>query len=164
MEYTHHYDSPIGGITVASNGTQITGLWFDNQKYFAYSLDENNKPADLGIFDLSDKWLDIYFSGNAPDFDLPILIKGTPFRKMICSIMREIPFGKTVTYGEIAQIAAQKTGKKAMSSRAVGVAVGHNPISIIIPCHRVIGANGKLTGYAGGLDKKIELLKLEKAI
>lgn len=163
MEYIYHYKSPLGGITVASNGKAITGLWFDGQKYFADTLDKNHKESQLPVFEQAKEWLDIYFSGKSPDFTPPICMKTTEFRKSVWKIMLEIPYGKTTTYGEIAKKTAENKGLAKMSAQAVGNAVGHNAISIIIPCHRVIGANGKLTGYAGGLDKKIKLLELEKA-
>ena len=163
MEYIYHYKSPLGGITVASNGKAITGLWFDGQKYFADTLDKNHKESQLPVFEQAKEWLDIYFSGKSPDFTPQICMKTTEFRKTVWKIMLEIPYGKTTTYGEIAKKTAEAKGLAKMSAQAVGNAVGHNAISIIIPCHRVIGANGKLTGYAGGLDKKIKLLELEKA-
>ncbi len=163
MEYIYHYKSPLGGITVASNGDAITGLWFDGQKYFADTLDKNHKESQLPVFEQAKEWLDIYFSGKSPDFTPPICMKTTEFRKTVWKIMLEIPYGKTTTYGEIAKKIAEAKGLAKMSAQAIGNAVGHNSISIIIPCHRVIGANGKLTGYAGGLEKKIKLLELEKA-
>ena len=164
MEYTHHYDSPLGGITLASDGEALIGLWFDGQKYFADTLGkEYEDRADLDIFDLTRRWLDIYFSGRQPDFTPPLRMKTTPFRKAVWEILLTIPFGKTMTYGEIAACIAKKKGLRQMSAQAVGGAVGHNSISLIIPCHRVIGAGGCLTGYAGGIDKKIKLLEMEKA-
>ena len=163
MEHIYHYKSPLGGITVASNGKVITGLWFDGQKYFADTLDKNHKESQLPVFEQAKEWLDIYFSGKSPDFTPQICMKTTEFRKTVWKIMLEIPYGKIITYGEIAKKIAEEKGLAKMSAQAVGNAVGHNAISIIIPCHRVIGANGKLTGYAGGLDKKIKLLELEKA-
>jgi len=162
MIYTNYYNSPIGRITMASEGTALIGLWFEGQKYFADSIKEECTEKDLDIFDDTSRWLDIYFSGKEPDFTLKILITGTPFRKSVAEIMLTIPYGKTMTYGEIANVIAKEKGIAKMSAQAVGGAVGHNSISIIIPCHRVVGTNGSLTGYAGGLDKKIQLLKLEK--
>ena len=163
MEYIHHYVSPIGGITTASDGTALTGLWFDGQKYFADSLDTGYEEKDLPIFKQTDRWLDIYFSGKAPDFTPPLHMKTTNFRKAVWEIMLTIPFGKTMTYGEIADKIAKQKGISRMSAQAVGGAVGHNSISLIIPCHRVVGTNGSLTGYAGGIDKKIKLLEMEGA-
>lgn len=163
MDYIFHYTSPLGGITLASDGEALTGLWFDGQKYFAQTLDKENTGSELPIFEQTIKWLDIYFSGKAPDFTPPLNLKTTEFCKSVCKIMHTIPYGQTMTYGEIAGIIAKQKNLTRMSAQAVGGAVGRNPISIIIPCHRVIGANGSLTGYAGGLDKKIKLLKLENA-
>ena len=162
MTYTYKYTSPLGKITMASNGTALTGLWFDGQKYFAHTIKDETKEKPLLIFDETAKWLDIYFSGKEPNFTPEILIYGTPFRKAVGEIMLSIPYGKTMTYGEIADKIANQKGIKKISAQAVGGAVGHNPISIIIPCHRIVGANGSLTGYAGGIERKIELLKLEK--
>ena len=161
MIYTNYYNSPIGRITMASEGTALIGLWFEGQKYFADSIKEECTEKDLDIFDDTSRWLDIYFSGKEPDFTPKILITGTPFRKSVAEIMLTIPYGKTMTYGEIANVIAKEKGIAKMSAQAVGGAVGHNEISIIIPCHRVVGTNGSLTGYAGGIDKKISLLKLE---
>lgn len=159
--YTFHYDSPLGGITMASNGTAIIGLWFDGQKYFASTLPQQHTEKDLPIFRQAKDWLDIYFCGNIPGFTPPLSMQSTPFRKAVWSLLLTIPYGHTMTYGEIAlQIAAQ-TGRR-MSAQAVGGAVGHNPISLIVPCHRVVGSNGSLTGYAGGIDKKTKLLALEQ--
>jgi methylated-DNA-[protein]-cysteine S-methyltransferase len=160
--YIHHYQSPLGGITIASNGLCLIGLWFDGQKYFADTIEDNAIQRDLPIFEQTDKWLDIYFSGRAPNFTPPLLMKTTPFRKKIWEIMLAIPFGKTMTYGEIATKIAREKGIKQMSAQAVGGAVGHNSISLIIPCHRIVGTNSSLTGYAGGIAKKVKLLELEK--
>lgn len=162
MEYIHHYDSPLGGIILASNGQALTGLWFEDQKYVAATLSPDHTKCALPVFDLTAKWLDLYFSGKIPDFTPPLCIKTTDFRKAIAQIMLTIPYGQTMTYGQITSIYARQKGLPHMSAQAVGGAVGHNPISLIIPCHRVIGIDGSLTGYAGGLDRKIKLLKLEK--
>ena len=162
MVYTYHYTSPLGIITLAGNGESLTGLWFDGQKYFPLNLIAESTVAELPIFTRTCNWLDIYFSGNIPDFTPSIYLNTTPFRKAVYDILLTIPYGQTMTYGEIARILAEQKGVERMSAQAVGSAVGHNPISIIIPCHRVVGADGSLTGYAGGLDRKIELLKLEK--
>lgn len=163
MIYTYHYDSPLGGITLSSNGTNLTGLWFDGQKYFGDTIPKEYQEKRLPIFEQTTCWLDIYFSGKVPGFTLPLLMQTTPFRKAVWEIMLTIPYGKTITYGEIADKIAKKRGIFRMSPQAVGGAVGHNSISLIIPCHRVVGSNGSLTGYAGGIDKKAQLLKLEKA-
>ena len=164
MNYIHHYTSPLGEITIASDCEALTGLWFDGQKYFPHNLTSESTEADLPIFNQTVKWLDIYFRGKEPDFTPPLSTQTTPFRKAVYDILLTIPYGQTMTYGEIAHILAERKSIKHMSAQAVGGAVGHNPISIIIPCHRVVGADGSLTGYAGGLDKKIALLKLERAI
>lgn len=163
IEYTHHYKSPLGGITLASDGEALTGLWFDGQKYFADTLGRECEEKRMPVFDLTEEWLDIYFSGEEPGFTPPIVMKTTEFRKKVWDIMLTIPYGQTMTYGEIANRIAEQKGLKRMSSQAVGGAVGHNSISLVIPCHRVVGTDGSLTGYAGGLDKKIQLLTLEKA-
>lgn len=163
MEYTYHYDSPLGGITLASDGFSLTGLWFDGQKYFAAALDPDHVSKQLPIFEQTSQWLNLYFTGKDPGFTPPLSMKATPFRKAVWEILLTIPFGRTMTYGEISeQIAAQK-GLSSMSAQAVGGAIGHNAISLIIPCHRVVGTNGSLTGYAGGIGKKVQLLKLEQA-
>lgn len=163
MEYTHHYDSPLGSITLASSGEALTGLWFDGQKYFLDCLSDEHEEKALPVFEQTDRWLDIYFSGRAPDFTPPLNMKATEFRKAVWEIMLSIPFGQTMTYGEIAARLAKQKGIEKMSAQAVGGAVGHNSISLIIPCHRVVGTNGSLTGYAGGIDKKVKLLEMEGA-
>lgn len=157
----YRYASPLGGITLAGNGEALTGLWFDDQKYFPHKLISESTDAELPIFTQTVKWLDTYFSGNAPDFTPQINLQTTPFRKAIYEILLTIPYGQTMTYGEIANIIAEQRSIARMSAQAIGGAVGHNPIAIIVPCHRVVGANGSLTGYAGGIDRKIELLKNE---
>lgn len=164
MTYTYQYPSPPGGITLASDGEALTGLWFDEQKYFPHELVDESTKTVLPIFTQTINWLDIYFSGKAPDFMPPLCLRATPFRKTVYDILLMIPYGHTMTYGEIANIIAEQSGVMRMSAQAVSGAVGHNPIAIIIPCHRVIGADRSLTGYAGGLDKEIELLRLEKAL
>ncbi len=161
MIYTSKYNSPVGEISLASNGKELVGLWIDGQKYFADRLPKDHTERELPVFVQTKKWLDIYFSGKAPDFTPPLNTDGiSPFRKRVWEIMLDIPFGQTSTYGKIAKQIAEETGKK-VSGQAVGGAVGHNSISIIIPCHRVVGTNGSLTGYAGGIDKKIRLLETE---
>lgn len=161
MEYTYHYDSPLGGITIASNGSELTGLWFDGQRYFAEWLSNENEEQQLPIFEQTANWLDIYFSGKEPDFTPPLHLAASDFRMEVWRILQTIPYGKTMTYGEIAKIIAAKRGSATMSAQAVGGAVGHNPISLIVPCHRVIGSDNSLTGYAGGVDIKRKLLALE---
>lgn len=155
MDYIYHYKSPIGMITMASDGETLIGLWFDGQKYFGDSLGEAYEEKMLPIFEQTINWLDIYFSGGIPDFTPALTMRTTEFRKNVWNIMLSIPYGETMTYGEIAK------KLQSMSAQAVGGAVGHNSISLIIPCHRVVGSDGSLTGYAGGIDKKIKLLALE---
>lgn len=163
MIYTCNYNSAFGNITIASNGKSLTGLWFDGQKYFGDTLPKEHKQKKLPIFEETIYWLDLYFSGKNPDFTPSLIFDTTPFRQSVWKILLSIPYGKTITYGEIADKIAKQKGLKKMSAQAVGGAVGHNPISIIVPCHRVVGKNGNLTGYAGGIDKKAKLLELEKA-
>ncbi len=162
MQYISKYTSPIGSIVLAANETALTGLWFEGQKYFAHSLGTDYIEKELPIFAKAKKWLDIYFSGKEPDFTLPLHLEGTAFQIDVWNILASIPYGQTITYGEIAEKLIGKRGIPRMSAQAVGGAVGCNKISILIPCHRVIGSNGSLTGYAAGIDRKIELLKLEK--
>lgn len=162
MLYTSHYTSPLGGMTLVSDGTALVGLYFDGQKYAAEGLDATRTQKNLPIFEEARRWLDVYFSGRKPDFTPPTAPAGTAFQQSVWEILRTIPYGETTTYGEIAQRIEQNTGRR-MSAQAVGGAVGRNPISILIPCHRVIGADGSLTGYAGGLYKKGSLLRWEGA-
>lgn len=162
MQYTSHYQSPVGNILLAADEIGLTGLWFEGQKYFALYLDKEHEEKELPIFKQTKRWLDVYFSGKEPDFSVPLHFTGTDFQNEVWEILYSIPYGTTMTYGEIAKQIAAKRGLKRMSAQAVGGAVGHNEISIIVPCHRVVGSNGSLTGYAGGLDKKIWLLTLEK--
>ena len=163
MVYTAEYDSPLGTITLACDGEAITGLWFNGQKYFGNILPRGTMQQEQPLFAEARRWLDIYFSGRDPGFLPPLRYDSTPFRKLICSIMLTIPYGQTMTYGEIAAEAARQQGIKTMSAQAVGGAVGHNPISLMIPCHRVVGTSGSLTGYAGGIERKVKLLALEHA-
>lgn len=163
MEYIYKYISPLGKITLAGENNCLIGLWIEEQKYFASSLKTEPEEKLLPVFINTIKWLDIYFSGQAPDFTPPLNPKGTPFQLLVWETLLKIPYGETVTYKYIAHKIALKKGISRMSAQAVGVAAGHNPISIIIPCHRVVGSNGNLTGYAGGIDRKLKLLSLEKA-
>lgn len=161
-QYIDTYASPLGIITMGSNGKQLTGLWFEGQKYFADTLCDRPQHHALPIFDETRTWLDAYFQGKRPTFTPPILLNDTPFRIAVWQLLLTIQYGETTTYKHIARQWARQHGVKSMSSQAVGGAVGRNPISIIIPCHRVIGTNGSLTGYAGGLDRKRWLLQLEQ--
>ncbi|MDY6084242.1 MAG: methylated-DNA--[protein]-cysteine S-methyltransferase [Dialister sp.] len=157
-EYIATYRSPLGPMTMASNGSALTGLWFNGQDLDRAILAERAEEKALPVFEETKRWLDTYFSGKAPDFTPKLAPKGTAFRKAIWRRLLKIPYGTVVTYGELAKSAARE---KPTSPRAVGGATGHNPISLIIPCHRVIGAQSKLIGYAGGLPRKIALLQLE---
>jgi methylated-DNA-[protein]-cysteine S-methyltransferase len=163
MLYSTNYESPVGKILLVGDGRNLTGLWLDGQKHFAATVGADIvRKDDLQIFDSARHWLDRYFRGGRPQIsELSLAPQGTEFRRAVWEILRRIPYGKVITYGEITVRLAAQMGKQAISPRAVGGAVGHNPISIIIPCHRVVGANGSLTGYAGGLDNKIKLLELE---
>lgn len=163
MVYTMQYDSPLGKILLAADEVGLTGLWFYGQKYFANYLPEENREGKTPALDQAKKWLDIYFGGKEPNFTPPLHPRGSDFRRAVWDILLKIPYGKTITYGDIARELAEKKGAAKMSAQAVGGAVEHNEISIIIPCHRVVGTNGSLTGYAGGIDKKISLLTLERA-
>jgi methylated-DNA-[protein]-cysteine S-methyltransferase len=167
MLYSLWYDSPLGRILLASTENHLVGLWFEGQKYFGAPYTEDaaknlNEKPDLPIFSAAQRWLDDYFSGKKPSISsLPLAPAGTDFRKAVWDVLCAIPYGKVVTYGEIARKIAAQRNIQSMSAQAIGGAVGHNPISIIIPCHRVVGADGSLTGYAGGIDRKIKLLELE---
>lgn len=163
MQYIAHYQSPLGMITLAVDGENLTGIWFEDQKYVPCASAEPLKHPDLPVFVRTIQWLDIYFSGKEPAFRPPFSVNGSDFRRAVWEILLTIPFGQTMTYGEIAKKIAAQTGIPKMSAQAVGGAVGHNPISLIIPCHRVVGANGSLTGYGGGIDRKARLLALEHA-
>lgn len=163
MHYSTTYSSPLGLITLACDGDKLIGLWLEGQKYYCDTLPpEIAENSSLPIFINAKKWLDRYFAGEKPAIsELPLAPIGGEFRQGVWSILCEIPYGKVISYGDIAKKMAASMHKKSMSSQAVGGAVGHNPISIIIPCHRVVGSNGSLTGYAGGIDMKVKLLELE---
>lgn len=164
MDYTQQYSSPLGPITLASDGRKLIGLWFQDQKYYASSLAPVHEEKMLPIFEETMRWMDLYFSGHIPDFTPPLTLRATPFRKAVWEILLAIPYGQTMTYGQIAQQLAAQRGLPRMSAQAVGGAVGRNAISLIIPCHRVVGANGSMTGYAGGIDKKEWLLRMEQSV
>lgn len=161
MEYIFEYKSPIGSIILTSDETEITGLRFKGESEAEVLSD--NKYKETSAIKEGKKWLDIYFSGKNPGYIPAINPKGTEFQKLVWKLLLEIPYGKTTTYGEIAGKIAEIKNVSRMSAQAVGGAVGKNPIAIIIPCHRVVGKNGKLTGYRYGMDKKISLLALEGA-
>ena len=163
--YISYYDSPIGRLMLSSDGEALTGIWIESQKYYAATaggeLEEKN---DLPAFALTRDWLDRYFKGEKPSAGgLPLNPKGSPFRQEVWKILLSIPYGETLSYGEIADRISKGRQEGKTSARAVGGAVGHNPVSIIIPCHRVIGSDGSLTGFAGGLDRKVWLLSHEGA-
>ena len=161
--YYSTYPTPLGLITLACCDDNLTGLWLEGQKYFGNTMPETPTQKDnVPVFAATKKWLNKYFAGKKPAIEeLPLAPIGGEFRQEVWDILCKIPYGKVITYGDIARKIAANRHKKSMSSQAVGGAVGHNPISIIIPCHRVIGSNGSLTGYAGGIDAKKKLLELE---
>ncbi len=161
MIYLDCYLSPIGKIILASDGVNLTGLWFEGQKHFEFDLNGVKNENDIAVLVNTKKWLDIYFSGSNPDFSIPLLFEGTAFQKEVWEILCSISYGETITYGDISKQIARQRGFAQMSAQAVGNAVGKNKISIIVPCHRVIGADRSLVGYAGGLDRKTYLLRLE---
>ena len=156
MCFAAHYDSPIGGMTMASEGHGLAALWFDGTREEAGFADRKLTKKSLPVFDETCRWLKLYFAGEKPDFIPPLVPMGTPFQLRVWDILLSIPYGKTVSYGDIARCISPT-----MSAQAVGGAVGRNPISIIIPCHRVIGADGSLTGYGGGLERKRWMLEME---
>lgn len=164
MQYISKYDSPFGEILIAADDKGLTGLWFIGQKYFADTLEDENEEKETPVLSDAAHWLDIYFSGEEPDFTPSLNPHGTDFRMAVWRALLEIPYGQTTTYGMLAKKTASRLGLDSMSAQAVGGAVGHNPISIIIPCHRVLGSDGSLTGYAGGIDRKKALLTLEQTI
>lgn len=154
--YIQDYESPLGQLLLACDEIGLTGVWFENQKYYANGLEEPvEKETD--VLKETKNWLDLYFKGQEPDFLPPLHMVGTEFQEKVWNILLQIPYGKTMTYKDIAN-----KFSKTMSAQAIGGAVGHNKISILIPCHRVVGTNGSLTGYAGGMERKEKLLKLEK--
>ena len=161
--YTSRYSSELGDILLAADEIGLTGLWFVGQNYFADTLPAEQIEQETVILAQAKEWLDVYFSGKEPDFTPPLHPIGSPFRQAVWRILLQIPYGQTTTYGEIARQMEKLQNRPHMSAQAVGGAVGHNGISIIIPCHRVVGTKGSLTGYAGGLDKKMALLELEHA-
>ncbi|MBD5472253.1 MAG: methylated-DNA--[protein]-cysteine S-methyltransferase [Lachnospiraceae bacterium] len=163
MYYGSEYVSPIGKMILVSDEEKLVGAWFEGQKYFGSGIKEKwSLGSKISVLQEAEEWLDAYFSGKKPELSQLMLAPvGGDFRQEIWKILRGIPYGETITYGEIARQMARKMGRKTMSAQAVGGAVGHNPISILIPCHRVLGADGSLTGYAGGIEKKEWLLRHE---
>ena len=165
MYYSTTYSSPVGVLTLAADGVSIVGLWIEGQKYHGDTiLKEMIKEDNVPVFGAAKNWLNKYFAGEKPDISkLPLAPIGSDFRQGVWKILCEIPYGEVITYGDIAKKMAVAMGRERMSSQAIGGAVGHNPISVIIPCHRVVGSSGSLTGYAGGIATKIKLLELEGA-
>ena len=166
MKKRFYYESPLGRIVLENEGDYLTGVWFEKEKTSELRAE---KQADIlekeenipQVITRTKQWLELYFEGRQPDFMPEILLRGSEFQMLIWGLLREIPYGKTVTYGELAHQAAGLMGKERMSAQAVGRAVGKNPVSILVPCHRVVGAGGSLTGYAGGIWRKAALLELE---
>lgn len=156
--FTNNCKTPLGDIVMASDGMYLVGLWFEGQKYFGSTIAGKSERRNLPVFDDTMLWLDIYFSGNNPDFTPKIRTTGTVFQENVWNIIKNIPYSSTMTYGDISKSLGFVSS---LSARAVGNAVGRNPISLIIPCHRVLGTNNKITGYAGGEDKKRYLLQIE---
>ena len=163
MQYRKWYPSPLGRILLAADETALIGLWFEGQKYFARGLSPDCQEKDTPVLDEAARWLTLCFSGRRPEHTPPLRPCGTPFQRTVWALLQAVPCGTTVTYGTLAQQATEKMGTPRTSARAVGNAVSRNPISIIIPCHRVVGADGSLTGYAGGLERKTALLRLEQS-
>ena len=164
MDHVSHLTSPLGNITLTADDLGLTGLWFDDQKYFGRTLSPDARETpDLPFFRLAAQWLDCFFAGHDPGFTPPLHMKTTPFRKRVWTLLLDIPWGQTRSYGQIAAAVASAYGIPRVSPRAVGGAAAHNDICLIVPCHRVLAASGALTGYAGGLDRKARLLALEAA-
>ena len=161
MTCIQHYRSPLGGILLTADEDGLTGLWFDGQKYYADTLPPDAAEEETPALTAAKRWLDVYFTGRQPTFMPPLHPIGSPFRQAVWQLLLQIPYGQTTTYGAIARQLAAGQGLPSVSAQAVGGAVGHNRISILIPCHRVVGTGGSLTGYAGGIDKKIQLLTWE---
>ena len=160
MLYTDSFASPLGEILLVSDGEALCGLWFEGQRHFPASLEAEERP-ELAVFEKTRVWLERYFAGKAPELDVPLRPDGTAFQRAVWELLREIPYGETVSYGELAAALAERSGRPC-PARAVGGAVGRNPVSILVPCHRVVGADGSLTGYAGGLGRKKKLLEIER--
>lgn len=159
--YFDYLPTPLGEVAVASDGAFLTGLWFVGQLYYGEPEKDAERSDTLPVFAETRKWLEFYFSGKRPNFTPALSTEGySPFRRRVWEELLAIPYGHTISYGEIAARLARESGKN-VSAQAVGGAVGHNPISLLIPCHRVMGAGGSYTGYAGGIDRKIALLRLE---
>ena len=161
MLYYKKISSPLGKITLRSDGEALTGLWFENDKHYGDKDIAGAVEAELQVFGVVEKWLAEYFSGQKPKTQVPLKLLGTPFQQLIWTQLLNIPYGQLITYGDIAKAVAETKGVQQMSAQAVGGAVGHNTLCIIVPCHRVVAKSGSLTGYAGGIWRKVQLLKLE---
>ncbi len=161
MQHIQTYESHLGELTFVSDGIALLGVWYEKQEPLEQLLQSPYEMCNLPVFDETRRWFDLYFDGRKPDFTPPLCLVGTDFRQQVWNDLLLIPYGETTTYGVLAQQMAYRLGKSKMSAQAIGGAVGHNPISIIVPCHRVVGADGTLTGYAGGIWRKEYLLKLE---
>lgn len=161
MQYIQRYKSPLGSLFLTADTRGLTGLWFDEARYYATHPQKEYREEMTPVLADTGRWLDTYFSGSKPDFIPAIHTRGSAFQMEVWELLMAIPYGSTTTYGALAGIIAQRRGVPRMSAQAVGGAVGSNNISIIIPCHRVIGADGSLVGYGGGMDRKVKLLNLE---
>ena len=164
MDYYRTITSPLGDILLASDGSALTGLWFADSVTCPENADSGMQETELPVFEQTEEWLRIYFSGQDPRFRPKLSPHGTPFQMRVWSLLEAVPYGTTSTYGELSRKLAQQMNRSRMSAQAVGNAVKHNPISLIIPCHRIIGSDGSLTGYAGGIERKRALLALEHAL
>ena len=162
MLYYKKVASPLGEITLRSDGEALTGLWFADDKHYGAKDIAGAAMADLDVFMQAEAWLAEYFAGREPKVSVPLKLQGSEFQMQVWRLLQDIPYGRLVTYGDIAKKIAAQKGVARMSAQAVGGAVGHNPLCIIVPCHRVVGANGSLTGYGGGMWRKVRLLELEK--
>lgn len=162
MFYYKKLASPLGEITLRSDGEALTGLWFADDKHYGAKDIAGAAMADLDVFMQAEAWLAEYFAGREPKVSVPLKLQGSEFQMQVWRLLQDIPYGRLVTYGDIAKKIAAQKGVVQMSAQAVGGAVGHNPLCIIVPCHRVVGANGSLTGYGGGMWRKVRLLELEK--
>ena len=162
MLYYKKAASPLGEITLRSDGEALTGLWFADDKHYGAKDIDGEVLADLDVFMQAEAWLAEYFAGREPKVSVPLKLQGSEFQMQVWRLLQDIPYGRLVTYGDIAKKIAAQKGVARMSAQAVGGAVGHNPLCIIVPCHRVVGANGSLTGYGGGMWRKVRLLELEK--
>lgn len=162
MEYTCEYASPIGRLLLSCDSSGLTGVWFEGQRYFARTLGTHVDAPEHPILQQACRWLDAYFQNDTPAPLPPLHPRGTEFQRVVWQFLLQIPLGHTTTYGQLSEQVKKHLGKAHMSAQAIGSAVGHNPLSILIPCHRVLGADGSLTGYAGGLERKEALLSLEK--